>query len=149
MKKYLLASIICWMIALTLFCFIISCGDSGLDYAGANVIYSGEPYGDFITLFNEVESCMGFTGTKMPHITLTDTHFKFYDEWCGGLFQPPNSITMIAPTASISRDTNNLIDTEGALWSHELTHYLNYQHGGDWKKQDSPCGTLRLKGFNY
>ncbi len=92
---------------------------------------------------------MGFKGTKMPHMILTDTHFMFNGEWDGGLFQPPNSITMIAPTSSISNDTNNLVDTEGALWSHEVTHYLNYQYGEDWKKEDEPCGKLRLKGFQY
>jgi hypothetical protein len=104
-------------------------------FKDAHVLYDGQPYGDLIVLADEVRSCMHSDKTDLPRVTLVDQIFECYTTvgWrqvlgCTG----DDRVFLVAPVAE---------QTEGQLWSHELTHY----YGSD--TEDDPCAVLALPGF--
>jgi hypothetical protein len=102
----------------------------------ANVMYAGEPYGDFLVLADAVRECMNSDETGLPHLTLVDRQVecRTVDGWqwvlgCAG----EREVVLVAPTVTSS---------EGQLWAHELTHYFGDEDEGN------PCGALYLEGFS-
>jgi len=121
-----------------------------------NIIYEEEVYGDFIVIFQKVRHCMNMDNAPPTRIILVDKPFYFAGVLASGVYnQYKEEIQMVAPPESISKTSNNLSDTKGALYSHELVHYLKRQRGDtDWNldKEDESflkCGTIQLENFHY
>lgn len=100
------------------------------------VLYDGEPYGDFLILADAVRRCMQSDKQALPRMILLERNFDCYTTagWqevfgCTG----DDKIFMAVP---------HLIETKGALWSHELTHYFGAN------TEDSPCGFIAIEGFS-
>ena len=101
-----------------------------------HVVYEGEAYGDFVVLAQAVRECMQSEVQTLPRIVLVDELFDCYTRrgWqqalgCTG----EGESVMVAPV---------VVQSRGALWSHELTHYFGGKAEGD------PCGALALEGFS-
>ena len=104
-------------------------------FGADQVWYQGAPYGDFLTLADEVRRCMESDDHSLPRIVLLDGTFDCYTRWgwrevygCSG-----GGVVYI--------DARHLLETHGAVWSHELTHYFGAT------AEDNPCGTIALDGF--
>lgn len=135
---------------ITLIFFIAGCGGGASSDRGAGeVIYSGPLYGDFIAIYEAVKACKGYSAEDQPQITIYARPFRCNeDEMGGGCFWEPRSIGMVGPGYSESGDHNNLVDTRGALFSHEAVHFLEFQMKQPMNQGD-PCGTLELTNFRY
>lgn len=103
---------------------------------GEEVLYEGEPYGDFVILADDVRRCMRSSDRTLPRIVLVEDLFDCYTAagWkevlgCTG----DGRIYMVAPVVERS---------EGVLWSHELTHYFGAT------REDDACGSIGLPGFS-
>jgi hypothetical protein len=101
-----------------------------------HVVYDGEAYGDFVVLAEAVRDCKDSEVRTLPRIVLVDELFDCHTTqgWkkalgCTGEGQS----VMVADAVVASR---------GALWSHELVHYLGTKAEGD------PCATLSIEGFS-
>ena len=116
-------------------------GGCGLDeravrLGDAEVLYQGEPYGDFVVLADAVRDCMQSDQPGLPELVLVDRMVECYtaDGWQQVLgCEAVGSVVVVAPVVERS---------EGALWSHELTHYFGA------RVEDHPCGTLSLQDFS-
>ena len=101
-----------------------------------HVVYEGEPYGDFLLLAEQVRRCMQSDVRTLPRIVLVD---ELFDCYTGKGWQQALGCTgegqsvMVAPV---------VVQSRGALWSHELAHYF----GGHAEGQ--PCSSLALEGFS-
>jgi hypothetical protein len=89
------------------------------------------------------EACTGIEKAP-PRIIVTRERFLCGDIWAGGCYDPGSKvITMIGPEYAVSKDYNNLNDTQGSLFSHELAHYFFGM------EESHPCGSIYLMGFNW
>jgi hypothetical protein len=109
--------------------------DSIARFQDAHVLYDGPPFGDLLVLANAVRSCMKTDKQTLPRVILVDQIFECYTTagWkevygCTG----DGRVFIVAPIA---------LQSDGQLWSHELTHWY-----GDSAENDS-CGYLALPGF--
>ena len=102
----------------------------------SQVLYDGPPFGDLVPLQDQVRACMQSDDRDLPRVTLVDRAFDCYTQFgwkevygCTGYGQ----VIMDAPKA---------LQSKGALWSHELTHFYGYPGG------DHPCGFIALEDFS-
>ncbi len=113
-----------------------SCLQQDRPFRNAIVLYEGEPYGDLIVLAEHVRQCMHSDKQTLPRVVLAERIFDCYTS--AGWKQvygctSKDFIVIVAPVAEQS---------QGELWSHELTHYFGAQ------AEDDPCGVLTLDGFS-
>jgi hypothetical protein len=112
-------------------------GDESMVRLGnSQVLYDGPPFGDMLPLQDQVRTCMHSDNHELPRVTLVDRIFECYTQFgwkqvygCTGYGQ----VIMDAPYA---------VQSKGALWSHELTHFY-----GD-PNSDNPCGFIGLTDFS-
>lgn len=102
----------------------------------SQVLYEGPPFGDLLPLQDQVRACMHSDNQDLPRVTLVDRSFDCYTQFgwkevygCTG----DGHVIMDAPKA---------LQSKGALWSHELTHFYGDPGG------DNPCGFIGLEGFS-
>jgi len=145
-------------VCLVILC-LSGCGDnSGLN--NNNVIYDGQAYGAFRILYDAVYLCIG-AGEPLPNIPdpnliIVQHPFNCSGVEASGCYNGP--ITVVGPAYAQSGTYNNLMDTQGALWSFEVVHYILHYVGdplwqwdgsGDEPWQYSKCGSIHLPNFMY
>jgi hypothetical protein len=104
--------------------------------APGQVLYDGEPYGDFVILGDAVRDCMQSDKNTLPRLILVEGLFECHTTFGWRHVFGCTSDHEIFVVASIVRDTG------GQLWAHELTHYFGAEH------EDEPCGTIALVDFS-
>ncbi len=126
--------------ALFLFIFCCDCATSPTVVFHGPIIYEGPLYGDFIVLFNKVENCMG-KRVEWPYLVVTTEPFECFTILAYGC----------TPKGKIIVDAEKLIETKGALFSHESVHYILALTKGE-DAHNNPlfetCGTISLNNFH-
>jgi hypothetical protein len=113
------------------------CGtEPGVRVGEEHVLYDGEPYGDFIVLADAVRHCMQSDDPTLPKMVLVDDLFDCYTELGWKKVLGCTSEDQIYMVESV------VAETDGELWSHELTHYFGSE------REDDPCGALALRDFS-
>jgi hypothetical protein len=114
-----------------------ACGeDSYVRVHSDQILYEGEPYGDFVVLGDEVRRCMRSDKQTLPHVVLLDGLFECYTRWGWRWVFGCTGDTEIFLVASVVQDSS------GQLWAHELTHYFGNE------REDDPCGQIGLENFS-
>lgn len=132
------------LIALIILWLLSGCGGGEAHLQGTE-IYRGPMYDDFIDLYEQVKVCKGYQGFLEPTIVIFEHSFDCTGVAAGGCYLN-GLIGLVGPAYGISGDHNNLIDTQGALFSHELTHFFQSLMGQPMNEQD-PCGSIKKEGF--
>lgn len=149
-------------LAMLMLCFLLlGCGSELTPKANvtpkSDLLYIGPPYGDFAEVMRRVYDCMAVKPTIGHSIAIYSGEVWCYGIEVGGCVDYANAqIVMVGPMKSISGTSNNLIDTQGALYSHELCHWilceeqkvcdeLTHKYHNHWCYQK--CGTIRKEGF--
>lgn len=146
MKKYgfLIGAFLCWFVVLIAVLFFLGCGGGAGGGGGSDsnpadtsvILYQGEIYGDFITIFEKVQECAGTTSPP-PYLILTSDVFWHYGDWAYGAFFAPRTIKMVAEPKGVAPEWNN-------IFAHELRYYLNMSY--DTARQ---CSFITLPDFDW
>lgn len=120
--------------------FCCACATSPTVIYNGTIIYEGPLYGDFINLFYKVENCMGKTNIELPHLVITTEPFEFF--------------TILAYSCAIEGkiivEAKKVVETKGALFSHESVHHILGAKGVN--SHNNPffesCGTISLEDFH-
>jgi len=120
------------------------CGGSPrADFSDVSILYEGEQYGDLEVIWYETAECVGVDVSRFNpvHIVIVSDLFP-----CNGYdfvraCMISNYVYMAEPI---------LMQSEGALYAHELVHYFTGLEDDAHKTAEvfARCGNIRIEGFS-